>query len=117
MVNINASPEKTLIDPRFDLPEGLDSFVFYAQPDSDNSDAESILEPDVAVVDASVTTSEIIITDAPIVSSTAPAPPSSIVIISQTVRSSPDGRQVIDVVIEVDDIPGVINYDVRVTAA
>ena len=35
-------------------------------------------------------------------------------IISQTIRTSPGGNQVVDIVIEVEDIPGAINYDYRI---
>lgn len=42
-------------------------------------------------------------------------PPDSLVIVSQTVRTAPDGRQVVDVVVEVEDIPSALNYDIRVT--
>lgn len=43
--------------------------------------------------------------------------PQSIVIVSQTIRIAPDGSSLVDVVIDVEDIPGVSNYDVRVTKA
>lgn len=42
-------------------------------------------------------------------------PPGSFEILSQTVRTGPDGTQVIDIVIEVEDMPGATDYDVRVT--
>lgn len=43
--------------------------------------------------------------------------PQSINIVSQTIRIAPDGSSLVDVVIEIDDIPGVTNFDVRVTKA
>lgn len=43
--------------------------------------------------------------------------PQSITIVSQTIRIAPDGSSLVDVVIDVEDIPGVPNYDVRVTKA
>ena len=45
----------------------------------------------------------------------APEAPDSITIISQTIRTAPDGTQVVDVVLEVDD-DGTTNYNVRKTA-
>jgi hypothetical protein len=45
---------------------------------------------------------------------TLPAP-NSIVVAEQTIRFGPDGRAVVDVVIEVEDVPGISNYDVRTT--
>lgn len=41
--------------------------------------------------------------------------PGSIEIISQTVRTAPDGRQVVDVIIDVEDVSGVLKYDIRIT--
>lgn len=38
-------------------------------------------------------------------------------VVSQTVRVAPDGSHVVDVIIEVDDLDGVIGYDVRLTRA
>lgn len=43
--------------------------------------------------------------------------PQFIEIVSQTIRIAPDGSSLVDVVINVEDIPGVTNYDVRVTKA
>lgn len=43
--------------------------------------------------------------------------PQTLVIVSQTIRIAPDGSSLVDVVVEVEDIPGVTNYDVRVTKA
>lgn len=51
------------------------------------------------------------------VSEDEPEVPQDIQIISQTVRTGPDGSQVVDVVIEVDDVPDAVQYDVRVTKA
>lgn len=41
--------------------------------------------------------------------------PQNFRIISQTIRRNKDGSQVVDVVAETDDMPGVLNIDVRVT--
>lgn len=41
--------------------------------------------------------------------------PGTYVILSQTVRTAPDGRQVVDVVIDVEEIEGAEKYEVRVT--
>lgn len=42
-------------------------------------------------------------------------PPAWLKLISQTVRKGPTGIQVVDIVIEVEDVPGVDDYQVRVT--
>lgn len=44
-------------------------------------------------------------------------PPSEFVILSQTVRTAPDGTQVVDVVIEIEDMPGAVDYQPRITKA
>lgn len=41
-------------------------------------------------------------------------PPDSLSVISQQVRVTSDGRFVVDVILEVEDIAGVVQYDVRV---
>ena len=41
--------------------------------------------------------------------------PNTITVVEQTVRFTPDGRAVVDVVIEVEDVPGIDDYDVRTT--
>ena len=41
--------------------------------------------------------------------------PSAFDIISQTVRTAPDGRQVVDIIIDVEEIVGALDYEVRVT--
>lgn len=43
------------------------------------------------------------------------AVPGTFEIISQTVRTAPDGSQVIDVVIEVEEVDGAVKYEVRIT--
>lgn len=41
--------------------------------------------------------------------------PEGLRIISQTIRETNRGQEVVDVVLAVDDIPGVTDYDLRVT--
>ena len=41
--------------------------------------------------------------------------PNTMSIVSQTVKVAPDGRFVVDVVIEVEDVPGAANYEVRLS--
>lgn len=40
--------------------------------------------------------------------------PSSLVIVEQKYRTASDGRQVVDVIIEVEDVDGALNYEFRV---
>lgn len=43
-----------------------------------------------------------------------PRPPTSFEVVGQIVRTQPDGSQVVDVTLEVPDMPGVKEYEVRV---
>lgn len=43
--------------------------------------------------------------------------PSYINIISQTVNTMPDGTQLVDVVIDIEDIPGADKYEVKIVKA
>ena len=97
------------------MPEGLDSFVFSDEQDHDADFEEVIILPEDIVVATTIVGIEY--SPEVVFSAEVPAPPAAITVVSQTVKTSPDGRQVINVIIEVDDIPGVQNYDVRVTAA
>jgi len=50
-------------------------------------------------------------------SSSVISPPDDITVISQTVRVTQDGKFVVDVVLDVETIPGVVNYNVKVNKA
>lgn len=41
--------------------------------------------------------------------------PGSFEILSQTIRTAPDGSQVVDVVIDVEEVEGAVKYEVRIT--
>lgn len=41
--------------------------------------------------------------------------PGTFEVVSQTVRTGPDGSQVVDVVIEIEDVNGAVNYEVRMS--
>lgn len=41
--------------------------------------------------------------------------PEGLRIVKQTLRTTKSGQEVVDVVLEVDDVPGVSKYDLRVT--
>lgn len=43
--------------------------------------------------------------------------PQSLTIVSQEVRVAPDGRSLVDIVLDVEDVPGASNYELRVTKA
>lgn len=43
------------------------------------------------------------------------ATPNTLTVVSQTVRFTADGRSVVDLLIDVEDVQGAVSYDVRVT--
>jgi hypothetical protein len=99
------------IDPNFYLPEGVTN-VHYATIDTSGG-GEPIEGPDgtmqVVMYD--------LITDiiTPILGPPDLRPPDTCIVTSQTVRVASDGRFVVDVLLEIEDILGVADYDVRVT--
>lgn len=113
MTNTSISPATTIIDPRFDVPEGLDSFAY---EESVNPDELSTAEgPDSDVIEIYTGEPSVEESDSDDFTHDAPPVPQEFTILSQTIHMSPDGRQLVDVEIQVEDIPGVIQIDFRVT--
>jgi hypothetical protein len=113
MTNTNITPAKTVIDPRFDIPEGLDSFVY---PDEmtpvGNSTGDGPDSDTVEIFTGEPSDEESDIGD---ISHDAPPVPMDFIVVSQTIRTSPDGRQLVDVIIQTEDIPGVTHLEFRIT--
>lgn len=103
------------IDPRFSFPDDVvDLHITHydeEQPESyDDNDNSSLTE---VTLDQTIPSSDVL--DEPDNASTSLSAPQTLTIISQTVRISPDGTSVVDVVIEVEDVPGAESYELRVT--
>lgn len=127
--DIIRTPEVNL-DPRLFVPDGvIDLGVKSSEIDPDlptpNVDDEDISEGSTPSTDTGSGDGGDVVYQPP-TNSDIPAEsgttdmlptPQTITIISQTIRIAPDGSSLVDVVIEVEDIPGVTNYDVRVTKA
>lgn len=113
MANKTISPETTVIDPRFDIPDGLAEFV-YPSTDTpvDQSAAQGADSDVIEVFTGEPGINEPISDD---FAHDAPPVPQQFAIVSQTIHMSPDGRQLVDVEIQVEDIQGVIQIDFRVT--
>lgn len=100
----------TTIDPRFFVPPGV---IDVRERTADES-------AQIYDVDTTVVSGEDVQPPAPdsINDGTRLATPSSITVVTpQTVRFAPDGTQVVDVILEIADVEGATNYDVRVTKA
>lgn len=95
------------IDQNFAVPEGLKYTTVRVPVEDESSDDDIDIQIGSHLDDSSELDEEEISGDI--------ETPENIDIISQDVRTAPDGRQVIDVVIEVTDVVGAINYDVRIT--
>ena len=90
------------IDPRFPVPSNVIDVRQENQEDSyQNYEGGSVVGPDDGPVLGAP--------DAPV-----PNAPSSYTIVSQTLRTTPDGRTVVDVLLEFPDM-GYVSVDVRVT--
>jgi hypothetical protein len=104
---VNKQP--VVLDPNFFLPPGVVDVrhVNDTETDglySDESD-DTIAEGDVeSPVDSVVDGNNDVL-----------QPPGEITIVSQTVKVADDGKFAVDVVIDVEEIPGVTNYETRLT--
>jgi hypothetical protein len=95
-------------DPNLDLPEELKNARYLSLPDVDEDmvdDYDPYLETgsdDSDTVEARGVDEALGV-------------PDSFSIISQTVRTAADGSQVIDIVLDLEEVPNAINYEVRVS--
>lgn len=112
MVSRAARKSPVIIDPSFYVPpetigvdfiyDGADEYSDeLIQPDDTIDDIDSYIGYDEDESDYTPDEPEL---DSP-----------DFTVVSQTVRIAPDGTSVVDVLISVDDVPGAIDYDVRVT--
>jgi hypothetical protein len=113
--DIIRTPEVT-VDPRLFVPDG----VIDVQAKSTEIDPDNPVDvPELDVVDE--TTGEGVIYDSfddagrdSTDNDTLPAP-QSIEVVQQDVKFGPDGSVLVDVIIAVEEAPGITDYEVRVT--
>lgn len=100
-------------DPNLDIPEGLknaresvsrDRTEELPEPDADIDFQTETLSDDESQLDEEEVGDELDV-------------PGTFEIVSQTVRTGPDGAQVVDIVIDVEEVQGAVKYEVRVTKA
>ncbi len=89
------------IDPLFFIPEGVDELAYVEE---NEYDTDGVVELD-----------EDFYTEDDVDYSDAPATPNVLGIVSQTIKTTAAGVQLVDIVIEVEDIDNISNYDFRVT--
>jgi hypothetical protein len=111
----NSNQGPTYIDPLFEIPEGLVNFEHSDVPLVDTPmnvvDDDSFLNDldEAEAEDEAYITYEVNEEEPPELDF-----PDTFTIISQTIRTLASGMQVIDVVVDVETIPGAVNYEARV---
>lgn len=98
------------LNPNFPIPEGLKGFV---EGERDSDIDVPVQDADIDIQFETLDEEDSVMPE-PISENDVEAP-DDIQIISQTVRTAPDGRQVVDVVIDVAEVRGAVKYDVRIT--
>lgn len=99
-------------DPSFDIPVELKNARIYRDPSMqviDGADTDINIQDETLDEDDSQEDIE--------EPGDALDTPQSFVVISMTPRTSPEGNQVVDVVIDIEDVPGATDYEVRKTLA
>lgn len=86
-------------DPNFPIPEGLADAVYANVSVDDDVDFEIDEDPDLG----EESTDGVLET------------PNSWAVVSEEVRTGPDGSQIVDIVIEIEDVEGADTYEVRLT--
>lgn len=96
------------VDPMFFVPEGMEEIVY----------DDNIEDPEAPVDEESedeLTSDEYLTNETEDNNSEAPDTPDVLGVLQQIVKTGSSGAQVVDVIIEVEDIPGISNYEFRVT--
>lgn len=108
---VNAPP--VVIDPAFFLPSDVVGVIISETSTPSEKEEDEILEAQLTDETNSGDAGENVAS--PTGTDDALYPPSWFTVISQTNRISTDGRSVVDVVVELETIPGSINYELRLT--
>lgn len=95
------------VEPIFNLPPGLSNLKYTVTDDF--GDREEEIVPNDEIIEGDVWMDESDGTGG------LPDTPEFITIVDQVVRTLPGGGQVVDVTIELPDLPGGDRYDIRVT--
>lgn len=111
MAEKTPASKKRLIDPNFFIPDGVTTFEFTELGDEDSAELEARSNDEAELGEVSLEDSDL---DED--SDDTPDAPQIYGILSQVIRTAPDGSQVVDVVLDVDDLNVGEEYDVRITA-
>ena len=103
--------QPVVLDPNFFSPPGVVDVRYINDNETDGLYTD---DSEDTVVDGSDSESpDDLIVNNPV--SIGLQPPSNVTVVSQTVKVATDGRFVVDVVIDVEDMPGVNNYETRLS--
>jgi len=114
--NIKAK-EPIKIDPNFFLPPNVVEMSYVDIEDNGDNTTERSAETG-NVVGMQYDDEIVELDDLPVeagAASTVLSPPDGITVVSQNVRVTADGKYVVDVIIDVADVPGVSGYDRSLT--
>lgn len=104
-----------VVDPLFYIPKGMDGWEYVAKPvENETSDDSIQLSPDGSGDNAPPAEADVHIIDNTKVDGKLRAP-STLSIVSQKIRRNPDGSAVVDIILDIEDVPGNIKYEIRVT--
>ena len=95
------------VEPIFDLPPGLSELKYTVADEFGEREEEIVPNDEIIEGDVWMDESED--------NGDLPDTPEFITIVDQVVRTLPGGGQVVDVTIELPDLPGGDRYDIRVT--
>lgn len=106
MAQSAAKREESVIDPMFYIPEGVDELVYDEQDEFDNTTEQDEFVVTDAYIDYGSDDADY---------SDTPDVPDILGVVSQTLRRSPSGNHVVDLVIDVEDVDSISKYEVRLT--
>ena len=106
--------ETVYVDPHFYIPDGMTEWVYRADPTDEVSDDGSLENSALEAIDVPADVTVVDESNATIPEMRLFAP-DSVVVALQQIRRLPDGSQVVDIILEVDDVAAATKYEVRVT--
>jgi hypothetical protein len=108
MAKRSTSSDKVILDPRFSIPDGaedqfvhddMESLNLEDQENVESADLSFLTEYDDGYDDLDANALDV---------------PDGFTIVSQVIRRAPGGQQVVDIVVDIPDVSGAVNYDVQV---
>lgn len=113
MAERSAKRNEYVLDPMFQIPEGTDEFVY--DENATITEEETLDEFFLEDGETGSVPDDTTLIDDGGVEGVGPRAPEAFAIVSQTLRTAPGGQQVVDLIIDVTDVPGISEYEFRVT--